>query len=97
MKTEQSLMLKLAENQLEMKPILTRLAEGSNSPAIDEQTRQHIRNLDVVLLRLVDDLGVGRDEVIREVRSEFKFLARTIAALAEGEADAPPPSSFREP
>jgi hypothetical protein len=91
MKTEQNLMLKLAENQLEMKPILARLAEGTTSTGIDDQTRQHIRNLDVVLLRLVDELGVGRDEVIREIRSEFKFLARTIAAMAEEE---PPPAGL---
>jgi hypothetical protein len=83
MKTEQNLMLKLAEHQLEMKPILARLAEATGSPPIDEQTRHHIRNIDVVLARLIDEIGPGREEVIREVRSEFKFLARTIAALAE--------------
>jgi hypothetical protein len=93
MKTEQSLMLKLAENQLEMKPILARLADGANSSAIDEQTRQHIRNMDGTLHRLADDMVGGRDEMVREIRSEFKFLARTIAALAEEEPPAPPPST----
>ncbi len=85
MKTEQSLMLKLVENQLEMKPILARLAESASSSAIDDQTRQHIRNMDGVLLRLLDDMAGGRDEMVREIRSEFKLLARTIAALAEEE------------
>jgi hypothetical protein len=88
MKTEQSLMLKLAENQLEMRPLLARLAEGASSSPMDEQTRIHVRNMDATLHRLVEDLAIGRDEMVREIRSEFKLLARTIAALAE---DEPPP------
>jgi hypothetical protein len=91
MKTEQSLMLKLAENQLEMKPILARLADGANNSVIDDQTRQHIRNMDGTLRRMVDDMAGGRDEMVREIRSEFKLLARTIAALAEEEPPATPP------
>jgi hypothetical protein len=83
MKTEQSLMLKLAENQLEMKPILSRLAEGAATPAIDDSTRNHIRNIDTALHRLVDEMSVGRDQMVREIRSEIKLLARTIAAIAE--------------
>ncbi len=83
MKTEQALMLKLAEHQLEMKPILTRLAEAGSGGGVDEQTRHHIRNMDVALSRLVEESGPGRDDLVREMRSEIRFLARTIAALAE--------------
>ncbi len=86
MKTEQSLMLKLAENQLEMKPILARLAEGASSSAIDETTRHHIRNIDIALNRMVEEMASGRDEMVRDIRSEFKLLARTIAAIAEEDA-----------
>ena len=92
MKTEQSLMLKLAENQIEMKPILARLADGAATPAFDDTTRNHIRNIDVALNRLVDEMGTGRDEMVREIRSEIKLLARTIAALAEEEAATAQPS-----
>ena len=97
MKTEQSLMLRLAENQLEMRPILTRLAEAKSDQGMDDSTRNHIRNIDIAVGRLVDEMGSGRDEVIREFRSEFKLLARTIAALAEeAPATAPPPRLGRE-
>jgi hypothetical protein len=96
MKTEQSLMLKLAENQLEMKPLLARMAEVKAAPAIDDTTRNHIRNIDLTLTRLAEDMTRGRDEVVRDMRGEFRFLARTIAALAEGETE-PAPTSFREP
>ncbi len=88
MKTEQSLMLKLAENQLEMKPILARLVETKAAPALDDTTRNHIRNIDLALTRLAEDATRGRDEVVREMRSEFRFLARTIAALAENDPEA---------
>ena len=85
MRTEQALMMRLAENQMEMKPILSRLSE-INRPAtgeLDEATRAHIRNLDVYMARLVDDISAGREQIIQQVRSEIKLLARTIAAIAD--------------
>ena len=84
-RTEQALMMRLAENQMEMKPILSRLSE-INQPAtgeLDEATRAHIRNLDVYMARLVDDISAGREQIIQQVRSEIKLLARTIAAIAD--------------
>ena len=89
MKTEQSLMLKLAESQMEMKPILQRLAEGRGQQGIDEGTRNHIRNIDSSLLRMVEESGSARDEMIRDIRNEFRLLTRTIAVLAEDENQGP--------
>jgi hypothetical protein len=84
MRTEQTLMMKLAESQMEMKPILLRLAEsaGSRSDGMDESTRTHIRNLDVYVARMLEEMGSGREEVVQQLRSEIKLLARTIAATA---------------
>jgi hypothetical protein len=90
MKTEQSLMLKLAENQMEMKPILARLAEGRGAQGIDDTTRGHIRNIDSSLARLVDESGAARDEMVREIRNEFRLLTRTIAVLADDENQSGP-------
>ncbi len=89
MHTEQALMLKLAESHTEIKPILARLASisaTSNDGGMDDSTRTHIRNLDIYMARLLDELSTGRDEIIQQIRSEIKLLARTIAALSE-EAD----------
>ncbi len=83
MKTEQSLMLKLAENQMEMRPILQRLAEGRATPGIDDATRGYIRNIDSSLARMVDEAGAARDEMVRDIRNEFRLLTRTIAVLAD--------------
>ena len=83
MRTEQSLMVKLAESQIEMKPILARLADSAAAGGIDESTRAHIRNLDVYMARLLEEMGTGRDELVQQLRSEIKLLARTIAGRSE--------------
>ncbi len=85
MRTEQNLMIRLAESQMELKPVLTKLADGMSDGGLllDESTRQHVRNLDVYMHRLMDDLPSSRDQIIGEIRGEIKLLARTIAALAE--------------
>ena len=86
MHTEQNLMLRLAEAQSDMKPVLAKLAEGLNvapSGGMDETTRIHIRNLDVYVARLLEELGSGREEIIQQLRSEIKLLARTIAAVSD--------------
>lgn len=82
MRAEQALMIKLGEAQMDMRPLLARMADNSQG-GMDETTRGHIRNMDLALGRLVQDTTQGHDELIAELRSEFKLLARTIAAVAE--------------
>jgi hypothetical protein len=96
MKTEQALMLKLAESQIEMKPILARLAEGRSGSG-DDQARIHLRNMDNSLNRLVEEFSTGRDELIREIRGEIKLLARTMASRADEEAQAAQPFRLGRP
>ncbi len=83
MRTEQDLMVRLAENQAELRPVLQRLAENRSAGAIDEATRGHIRNLDNHMVRLIEETANGRNEIVQELRAEIRLLARTIAALAE--------------
>lgn len=146
MRTEQNLMAKLAEGQIAIQPILTRLAEDQGAAArladnqlelkpvlarlADEQafSRQELVNslrnelrvmtnrmaeqgMDVrpslersgelhaealrnaaeaqnkALQQLAVEHAAGRQELIRELRNEFKILARTLATLAEGARD----------
>ena len=79
--TEQAILGRLISNQDDIRPVLTRLAEGSGN-AIDDSTRNHIRNMDVYLARILDETVQGRTQTIHELRSEIKMLARTIAATA---------------
>lgn len=85
MRTEQALMRQLTENQIELRPVLTRLAEGPRGGlgGIDDATRAHIRNLDVYVARLIEEMIAGREEVVRQVRSDIRMLARTIAAVGD--------------
>jgi hypothetical protein len=86
MKTEQDLMVKLAETQLEVKPILIRIDEGLNKRELetaDSRLQSHIRNIDLQVSRLLEDSAQGRDELIQELRTEIRVLSRTLAAIAE--------------
>jgi len=82
MRTEQDLMLRLAQVQTEMQPILQKLAEGP-SGGFDDASRSHIRNVDIHLARLVEESASGRTQMVQELRSEIRLLARTIAASSE--------------
>ena len=87
MRAEQSLMLKLAESQMELRPIFAKLAERDGG---DEVMRNHIRSIEVHIGRILEELPHGREELVSEIRSEIRLLARTIAALAEdGEPKSP--------
>lgn len=83
MATEQKLMLKLAESQSELTPILGKLAEAGGGSASDEVTQAYLRNIETYLSRIHDEMGPGRTDAVKEIRSEIRLLARTIAALAE--------------
>ncbi len=79
-RTEQALLVKLAEQQVDMKPVLQRLAEGNASPAFGEEARSHLRNIEVHLVRLTEELAQSRGDAVQEIRSEIRLLARTLAA-----------------
>jgi hypothetical protein len=79
--TEQALLGRLISSQEELRPVLARLAEAEGG-GVDEATRNHIRNMDVYLARLLDETVQGRSQMTHELRSEIKMVARTIAAAA---------------
>ena len=84
MRAGQSLMVKLAEQQLEMRPALQRMFEGGQGHgALGDEARAHLRAIEVHLARLADDVAQGRGEVVQEIRGELRLVARTIAALGK--------------
>ena len=82
--TEQALLARLIASQEELRPVLARLAEAEGG-GVDEAMRNHIRNMDVYLARLLEETVQGRSQMTHELRSEIKMVARTIAAAAAGE------------
>ncbi|HEY9536757.1 MAG TPA: flagellar motor protein MotA [Kiloniellaceae bacterium] len=83
MRTEQSVMLSIAETQSSLKTLLTRLADAGQDAGLDKASKGHIRNIDLRLERLSSDLAHGRDSTVEELRSEIRLLTRTLAAMAE--------------
>ena len=84
MRTEQSVMLSIAETQASMKPILARIADSDNEESgLDKATKGHIRNLDLRLERMAAEMAGGREQAVEELRSEIRLLTRTLAAMAE--------------
>jgi len=84
MKTEQSLMIKIAEAQIEIKPLLARIGEAALPQSRqDDGLKDSVRNIDRQLGRMLEEMEKGRSETVSELRSELRVLSRTIAAAAE--------------
>ena len=84
MKAGQMLMVRLAENQMELKPSLARLASvAENSMGHDDVLRNHLRNIEAYMARMSEDIVEGRAQSVADLRGEIRLLARTIAALAD--------------
>ena len=88
MRTQQSVMVRVAESQLDLRPLMQRLVEIASAEGfgIDEATRQHIRHLEGHVARLGSELAAQHNDTVNEMRTEIRLLARTIATLA-GEAE----------
>ena len=95
MRAEQQIMLRIAEGQRDIAPLIRGVGELANAitgngvsgagvagGAMDDATRAHIRNIDSSLTRLVSALAANRDDTVREIRNEIKLLAKTIASAA---------------
>jgi hypothetical protein len=86
LRTNQQLMLKLAEAQITLGPALTKLGEA-RSGGQDDAARAHLRNIELLLNRLLTETEQGRAQATSELRSDIKILTRTIAAaIAADEA-----------
>jgi len=83
MRTEQDLLVKLAENQTDLKPVLERLAKTTEQAGLDQASRNHLRNMDVHMVRLLEENADGREQLVQEIRSDIKLLTRTIANIAD--------------
>lgn len=83
-KSGQVLMVRLSENQMELKPALARLATvAENSLGRDDVLSGHMRNIEAYMARLTEDIAEGRAQSITELRGEIRLLARTIAGLVD--------------
>ncbi len=79
--------------QSRMLAAVERLAEGGARvstdggvavEALDTETRRHIRNIDVLLARLIEETAAGRQETAEALRREMRAVGRAVGRLAEG-------------
>jgi hypothetical protein len=82
LRTNQQLMAKLAEAQVAMGPVLNRLANARDE-SHDEIARAHLRNIELLLNRMINEAEQGRVQSTAELRNDLKVLTRTIAAVNE--------------
>lgn len=84
MRAGQTLIQRVAEQQQALGPVLSQLAGATGQQAqVDEATRGHLRNAEIYLARILDEMAQGRTQATAEIRNEIRVLSRTIAALAE--------------
>jgi hypothetical protein len=96
MRAEQNLLARLAEAQIEMKPILARLADDNafGRQEIVNALRGELRVLTnrmaevqlemrPYLQRMVEDNAQSRHDLVRELRNEFTILARAVSQPRE--------------
>jgi hypothetical protein len=86
MRAEQTILLRLAEQQNALRPVLQKLAESGGTAATADEARGHLRNIEMQLVRLNEEVATGRGEAVHELRNEIRLIARTLAALAEAPA-----------
>ena len=82
LRVNHQLMSKLAETQAAMGPVLARLSEPQ-AAAQDELARAHLRNIEILLNRMLAESEQGRAQSTAELRSDLKVLTRTLAAVRD--------------
>lgn len=83
MRTQQTLLARLAEHSIELRGTVTRLSERGPDPD-SEALSAHQRNIEASLARLVEESARNRTALADELRGEFRLLARTIAGSRGG-------------
>jgi hypothetical protein len=80
LRAEQKVILSLTKNHNDLHPALAELAtQITTAVAGSEEMRDHLRNLDLAVARLVDEVSAAREQTPEAVRREIKVLAQTLA------------------
>jgi hypothetical protein len=82
MRTNQQLMLRIAETQAALAPALQRLGEKRVGDG-EDASRGHLRNIELLLQRMLSESEQGRTQSTNDLRNDIRVLTRTIAAIAE--------------
>lgn len=76
---------RIATSQAEMTQILRDREESGG--LLDSEARSRLRNIDVQLLRVLEEMSAGRQESIGDLRADLATLAQSILALAKSRSN----------
>ena len=71
---------RIANSQAEMTALIRDREESAG--LLDSEARSRLRNIDVQLLRVLEEMSAGRQESISDIRNDLAVLAQNILALA---------------
>lgn len=87
LKAQQKVILTLSKNHYDLQPAIADLAtQVAGALAGSDEVRTHLRNVDLAVARLVDEVSAARTQAPAAMRQEMKVLAQT---LARGNGDRP--------
>ena len=79
--SNQKALAKGNQKSIDITPLVEYMRDNPNG--LDDPTKEHIRNMDISIRRLVEENNQGNRQLITELRSEIKLLAKTISAAVE--------------
>lgn len=86
LRAEQKVILALSKNHYDLQPAIADLAtQVAGAVAGSEEMRDHLRNVDLAVARLVDEVSAARAQTPEAMRQEIKVLAQTLAHGRNGD------------
>ena len=86
LRAEQKVILALSKNHYDLQPAIADLAtQVAGAVAGSEEMRDHLRNVDLAVARLVDEVSAARAQAPEALRQEIKVLVQTLAHSRNGD------------
>jgi len=83
--SNQTVIKKIAQNQVELQEGLIQMTKTSNHAGHDEMIKQLLRSLDTTSSKMLEEIVEGRNRSTQELRTEIRVIARTLSAIANGQ------------
>lgn len=81
----QSVIKKIAQNQIDIQETILELARINKHPAGDELLKNHLRSLEMMTTKMLEEMIDGRNRTTHEIKNEIRVIARTLSAIANGQ------------
>ena len=62
----------------------SRVGQGGGGGETDAEARMRLRSMDVQLLRILEEMASGRQEMLDDLRTDIRNLTRAVEALGRG-------------